>query len=664
MGKPLEKHKVALLFGSFNPLHEGHMAIVRYINDRYPDVEVRLVVSPQSPFKDGLMETAGKRLESVREAVGNSGLKVSVSDVEFGLKAPLYTINTLRYLRETEPFNEFILVMGGDNIESIGKWYRSEAILAEFRMWVYPRLGYDARKWCEHYNSIPGTKGVTLFEDAKLNNISSTQIRSGKDHYSVIVIGGGITGAGVARDCALRGLKTLLVEKADLANGASGRNHGLLHSGARYAVGDGESAAECIRENLILKTIAPSCVERTDGLFLSLPEDDLEYQKKFIAACHKAGIAAEAIDPAEARRLEPSVNPDIIGDVKVPDGSVDPFRLIYANILDAKNHGAQVMTFTRVLSFIKDRDRVIGLNLKNTLTGEVKDVYGDIVVNAAGIWGASIAEMAGARIGMYPAKGTLLVFGHRVNNMVLNRCRKSADGDILVPGDSVTIIGTTSTRVPFEEIDDVRPTPEEVDLMLREGAKLAPELLQTRILRAYSGVRPLVASDDDPTGRNISRGIVLLDHEERDGLKGFITITGGKLMTYRLMAEKAVDLVCRKFALDVPCTTDKKVLPDPLQRNPKFGGRLVCECENVTEKEIRKAVDEMGAVDLLTLRRRTRLGMGTCQGQLCARKAERMLEKPDIEGFMQERWKGIYPVAWGESLREAQLTQWIYGKKK
>jgi len=660
----LGKHQVALLFGSFNPIHEGHLAIVRYINEHFPDVEVRLVVSPQSPFKDGLMSTAEKRLEEVREAVKKSGLKVKVSDVEFGLKEPLYTINTLRYLRGTEPFNEFILVMGGDNIASVDKWHSSEALLSEFRIWVYPRFGFDAAKICKFYNSVPGTKGITLFEDAKMNNISSTQIRRGKEHYDVIVIGGGITGAGVLRDCALRGFKALLIEKADLANGASGRNHGLLHSGARYAVGDAESAEECIRENLILKHIAPSCVERTEGLFLSLPEDDLEYQKKFIEACKRAGIEAEAIDPAEARKMEPSVNPAIIGAVKVPDGSVDPFRLIYANIADAKAHGAKVMTNTEVLSFIKDQNHVIGLNYKNVITGEEKDIYCDLVINAAGIWGAKIAQMAGAHIGMYPAKGTLLVFGHRVNNIVLNRCRKSADGDILVPGDSVSIIGTTSTRIPFEEIDDVRPMPDEVDLLIKEGAKLAPELLKTRILRAYSGVRPLVASDDDPTGRNISRGIVVLDHEERDGICGFVTITGGKLMTYRLMAEKVVDLVCKKFKRDVKCTTATCVLPDPLVRNPHFGGKLVCECENVTEEEIKKAVDDMGAIDLLTLRRRTRLGMGTCQGQLCARKAAGMLEKPDMGKFLQERWKGIYPVAWGDALREAQLTQWLYNSDK
>ena len=153
--------------------------------------------------------------------------------------------------------------------------------------------------------------------------------------FDVIIIGGGITGAGTQRDCAMRGLRTLLIERSDIATGATGRNHGMLHSGARYAVSDPESAAECIRENRILRQIAAHCIEETDGLFVTLPEDDPHYQATFVDACRRAGIRAEVIDPAQARRLEPSVNPALTGAVRVPDGAVDPFRLCAANMLDS-----------------------------------------------------------------------------------------------------------------------------------------------------------------------------------------------------------------------------------------------------------------------------------------------------------------------------------------
>ncbi len=507
--------------------------------------------------------------------------------------------------------------------------------------------------------------------------------------FDVIIIGGGVTGLGTARDCSLRGLKTLVVERGDIAQGASGRNHGLLHSGARYAVTDKDSAAECIRENRILRRVASNCVEPTEGLFITLPEDDLSYQKTFIESCRAAGIDASAIDPSEALKMEPSVNKDIIGAVKVPDASVDPFRLCAANALDAKIHGAEIRTYTQVTSFIIESGKVVGVRLRDTRSGQETEARATITVNAAGIWGQKIAAMAGANIAMYPAKGALLIFAHRVNRMVINRCRKPANADILVPGDVVCVVGTTSDRVPMEECDNMHVTAEEVNLLLQEGCKLAPSLASTRVLRAYAGVRPLVASDSDPSGRSISRGIVLLDHETRDGIGGFISITGGKLTSYRLMGEMATDLVCRKLNVSKKCSTASQPLPGSENEDVNCKGmaqkaargrqgtliskmdfeaksELICECEHVTRAEVEYAVKNLGVTNLEDLRRRTRIGMGTCQGSFCIKKAAAVLAEllghPEmapilIREYVAERWKGMAPVCWGESLREAEFMR-------
>ena len=525
---------------------------------------------------------------------------------------------------------------------------------------------------------------------------------SKKKEYDVIVIGGGATGAGTARDCAMRGLKTLLVERLDFTAGATGRNHGLLHSGARYAHTDPESAAECIKENMILRRIARHCVEDTGGLFITLPEDGLDYQNAFVQDCLNAGIQADVLDPKEALRMEPAVNPEIIGAVKVPDGAIDPFRLTTANVIDAQLHGADIMTYQEVVGFTKDGNRITGVRLKNQRSGVETVVYGKVTVSACGIWGYHVAELAGVTVNMYPAKGALLIFGHRVNNMVINRCRKPADADILVPGDTICVIGTTSTRIPFSEIDNMEVTPEEVDLLLREGVKLSPRLACTRILRAYAGVRPLVASDNDPTGRSISRGIVCLDHAKRDGVEGFVTITGGKLMTYRLMAEEATDLVCKKLNVYRKCETADIPLPGSESdtkeekrrqhiielsteqkaaegRHGSWSGRiesksdaddaLVCECEQVSVAEVNYAIENLHVHNLINLRRRTRLGMGTCQGGLCACRGAGLLERhdrctqrslDDLAAFMDERWHGMYPVCWGETLSEVQFSSWLY----
>jgi glycerol-3-phosphate dehydrogenase len=518
-----------------------------------------------------------------------------------------------------------------------------------------------------------------------------------KSHYDVIIIGGGITGAGTARDCAMRGLSVLLVERYDFTNGATGRNHGLLHSGARYAVTDSESASECIKENMTLRKIARHCVDETDGLFITLPEDDLNYQATFVEACHKAGIRADVIDPAQARELEPAVNPTLTGAVRVPDASIDPFRLTIANVVDARLHGAQLLNYHEVTGLIINQDRVEGVKLRDNHTGQQLEVHSSLVINAAGIWGMLIAQMAGVKVNMFPAKGALLIFGHRVNNMVINRCRKPANADILVPDDTVCVIGTTSDRVPIEECDHMRVTDEEVQVLITEGEKLAPALASTRILRAYAGVRPLVASDNDPSGRSISRGIVCLDHETRDGLAGFITITGGKMMTYRMMAEVATNLACKKLHIDKPCATATTALPGSEEKKDEAtlrtysfaqkaaDGRhgtytkqideadlvddaLVCECEEVSVGEVKYAVDNLHVHNLLNLRRRTRVGMGTCQGELCSCRAANLLcksetaskEAADLARFVDERWKGMKPVAWGDTLSEAQLTATIY----
>jgi len=522
--------------------------------------------------------------------------------------------------------------------------------------------------------------------------------------YDVIIIGGGATGAGTARDCAMRGLSVLLVERHDFATGATGRNHGLLHSGARYAVTDHESASECIKENMILRRIANHCVEENNGLFLTLPEDDITFQSQFVEACSSAGISTEIIDPELVRRMEPSVNPDLIGAVQVPDGSVDPFRLTMSNALDAKIHGADLLTQHEVTGFVREQDRLCGVELFNHQKKEKVNYYGKVVVNAGGIWGHHIANLAGVNINMFPAKGSLLIFGHRVNKMVLNRCRKPANADILVPGDTICLIGTTSERIPYDQIDNMFVSKADVDVLIREGVKLSPSLATTRILRAYAGVRPLVAADNDPSGRSISRGIVLLDHKERDGLEGFITITGGKLMTYRLMAEEATDLICKKLSVDKKCETADKSLPGSeksdlslenasqkiyssssiaqksaqdrhgsLAHKVSNGGSnddsLVCECEGVSIGEVKYAINELHVNNLIDLRRRTRVGMGTCQGELCACRAAGLLcdsleeagkAKDDLANFLQERWKGMSPIAWGDTINEVQFTSWIY----
>ncbi|MCL6271671.1 anaerobic glycerol-3-phosphate dehydrogenase subunit A [Sansalvadorimonas sp. 2012CJ34-2] len=528
----------------------------------------------------------------------------------------------------------------------------------------------------------------------------------------VVVIGGGATGASVFRDCCLRGMHTILVERGDIASGTTGRNHGLLHSGARYAVTDGHSARECIEENRTLKKIAGHCVEETDGLFISLPEDGLDFQKQFVDGCASAGIETQVLTPEEAIRLEPSVNPDLIGAVRIPDGTIDPFRLTSASILDAREHGGTLLNYTKAVGLIIRLGYVQGVRCCDMRTGEMFEIYSRQVINASGAWCHEVMEYADLSVDMYHSRGALLIMGYRMNSMVINRCRKPGDADILVPGDTVSVIGTTSTHVEKDQLDNLEVTEDEVRVLLAEGSKLAPSMMDTRILRAYCGVRPLVSETNSSGGRSISRGLVAIDHAEKDALNGLITITGGKLMTCRLMAEVATDMAARHLGVTKPCETAKRALPGAnlpeamgrktrearktgyslpgssipnsvagsavyrhgdrarnfMKEDSNWNNAVVCECEVVTRGEILYAIDKLNARTLSDLRRRTRVGMGPCQGEMCACRVAGLLASSREDGevvldslhdFVDERWKGVRPILWGDALREAEFSYWV-----
>ena len=492
----------------------------------------------------------------------------------------------------------------------------------------------------------------------------------------MLIIGGGVTGAGIARDLALRGIPSVLVEKGDIASGASGRNHGLLHSGARYAVSDPEAAKECISENKILRRIAPHCIEETDGLFVSLPGDDLQFRDRFLRACEEAGIPSTLYSRDETLVWEPELHPDLLSAVKVPDGAIDPFRLILENAKDAESHGAQFLLHTEVTSFLIEGSKIKGVEAKDLVTGEEFSVDASFFINATGAWANQILNLAGLHIGLALSKGSLLITNRRLAHRVINHCRQPSDGDIVVPNETVSILGTTSIRL--EETESFEVTPQEVSLLVQETSKMIPAIREARFIRAYAGIRPLFQPEETGNDRAISRGFALIEHEKRDRIKNLITITGGKLMTYRLMSEKTSDLICKKMGREVACSTHLNLLPGAsrptgsIERLKQFltdGEEIVCDCELVQRKEVEEFLTGKKLKDLQDILHRTRLAKGTCQGGFCVYRLLGVLHHLEmvggdsnkiLKGFLEERWKGIRPILWGTALKEEELIESIY----
>jgi glycerol-3-phosphate dehydrogenase len=499
----------------------------------------------------------------------------------------------------------------------------------------------------------------------------------------LLVIGGGATGAGVAWDACLRGYRPILVDRSDLGEGTSGRFHGLLHSGGRYVVKDPRAATECIQENMILRRVAPATIEDTGGLFVSTPFDDASYGDEFLQGCVDTGVPVQEITTAEVLRREPRVNPAIRRAFEVPDGSIDSWKLLNALAQGIIEHGGRVLTYHEVIALRREGDAVTGATVRDTRTGEEIEVQAGFTINASGAWAGRISEMAGVEdVTIVPGRGIMIAMNHRLVNTVVNRCTMPADGDILVPIRTVSVIGTTD--VPADHPDDLTIAQDEVDHMLEAGDQLVPGLRNARALRVWAGVRPLFRdARAKVSDRDITRAHTLLDHRDRDGLDRFITITGGKLTTFRLMAEEAVDAMCRHLDDSRPCRTREQVLPGSesgdyytvrarlhAREADTSGDPLVCECEMIPRSRLEQAMRDQATVNLDDIRRALRLGMGPCQGGFCTYRATGILHEVGhldgatadqaLLGFLQERWKGAWPILHGDQLRQARLDDWIY----
>ena len=365
----------------------------------------------------------------------------------------------------------------------------------------------------------------------------------------ILVIGGGATGAGVAWDAALRGFDVVLVERGDLAEGTSGRFHGLLHSGGRYVVKDPVAAEECVVENAILRRVIPDCIEDTGGLFVTTPDDDPAYGDQFLEGCRAAALPVEELDVAEALRREPRLNPGILRAFAVPDASIDAWKTVSSLARGAAAHGARILTYHRVIDLHRSNGAVTGARVRNELTGDELDIEAGFVLNASGAWAAQILHMAGIEdVGVVPGKGIMIAMNHRLVNTVVNRCTMPADGDILVPIRTVSVIGTTD--IHSTDPDEIPVTQAEVDQMLDDGERLVPGFREARALRVWAGVRPLF--QDAKTAavtdtRDVSRTHAVVDHRVRDGVDGLLTMSGGKLTTLRLMAQDIVDAMCAQL---------------------------------------------------------------------------------------------------------------------
>ena len=383
--------------------------------------------------------------------------------------------------------------------------------------------------------------------------------------FDLLIIGGGITGAGAARDAARRGLRVVVVEMQDLAYGTSSRSSKLVHGGLRYLeTMEFSLVFESVSERRVLMDIAPHLVNPMGFLFPVYKGSRRGVFTVNLGMWLYDGLSLfrspkihRNLSTKEVSTVEPLLNcEDLRGAPLYYDCSTDDARLTLENALDAAAAGAVIATYTRVVGLLRDSGgRVIGTRVRDELSGEEREIRASAVINATGPWSDRTRALgtSGGKPRLRPTKGIhIVVPSERLHPNHAVVCFHPDDGRVLfaLPWGDRTYIGTTDTDYPGDP-GEVCASAEDVRYLLAAANIYFPtvKLVEDDVIATWAGVRPLISDEDSDNESSVSR-----EHDIRVDKDGLITIAGGKLTTYRRMAaevvERAIQLLRLTGSLD------------------------------------------------------------------------------------------------------------------
>ena len=405
--------------------------------------------------------------------------------------------------------------------------------------------------------------------------------------FDLIVIGGGITGAGVARDAALRGLSCLLLEKGDFASGVTSKSTRLIHGGLRYLANfEMDLVAEALRERAILRKQAPYLIHPMP-ILIPIYRGDPHGRAVMSLGIHLYNFLSHDKDipryftsnKEKTLGFEPRLKQEgLIGSALFYDHQIlMPERLVIENIISAREAGAGLLNYVKVEK-IEETSHGIVVTAKDTLTGTIATFRSKVLINAAGPWIDTVRQAGnidGTKI-IFPTKGIHLVLP-KLSDQALFVTSRDGRMFFIIPWGAYSLIGTTDTKYSGD-LDEVHADQDDVDYLLTESKRILPKMNLTKesILYTYAGIRPLAFSGGSES--KISRKHRVI-REGRN--KRIITIAGGKLTTYRNMAKDVVDAACSVLGNRTRCATDTRNLP----------GGLPMDYEGY----LREAVPEMAA---------------------------------------------------------------------
>lgn len=384
--------------------------------------------------------------------------------------------------------------------------------------------------------------------------------------YDLAIIGGGINGAGIARDASARGLKVILLEKNNIASGASSKSSKLIHGGLRYLEQfDFRLVKEALSERSLLLKNAPDLVHKLPFV-VPIYNDSPRPLWMIKLGLHLYDWMApddfpkhKNLTSEEIEKLFPHLlNRGLRGGCLYYDAQMDDASLVEANVDTASSLGAEIHEHAQVIGFDVEDGKIQGVRYRDTSTGQEHSIKAKSIVNATGAWSNQVLALdpSPSRVKVYPTKGVHIVVP-QINATHALLLTSPRDGRVffVIPWKGQSLIGTTDT--PFlGNPDDVSVNEEDIHYLLSSTAYyFAGERLERKdVIDSFAGLRPLVQENHQAASK-ISRDYVI--HTSPAGL---ITLLGGKYTTYRLMAESVVDEVCLRLGRKVPCTTRQEML--------------------------------------------------------------------------------------------------------
>lgn len=478
-------------------------------------------------------------------------------------------------------------------------------------------------------------------------------------YFDLLVIGGGIFGAGVARDAALRGLRVALIEKSDFASGTSSRSSKLIHGGFRYLQQrDFRLVFEACRERQILQRIAPHRVRPLPFLFPIYQGGDISLTKLRLGmslydwlALRRNVAAHRTISAERALMNEPSLaRQGLRGAVVFYDCQEDDARFCIDQILHAAELGASCINYCKLTGFVTREDRIVAARVRDEVGSCMFEISARVFINAAGPWveqvcGLTPFDSRAARLS--PAKGIHLVMPRLTRqHAIVFEARSDHRILFVIPWGECSLVGTTDTNFDGDP-DQARVAPADVEYLLTEARALFPDaaLSESDVITTTVGIRAVASSTvASPSARSREHRLV------RTG-QNLLSIIGGKYTTHRRIAQETVDAACGLLGVPAPpCRTAEVSLPN---RRPAAGGEKLLSAPEIYASDILHACRQEMVVTLEdVMRRRTPLALSGAGGLEAASHVAKIMApvmgwndneaRAQVERYIEER-KGKLP---------------------